>query len=122
MKETKLICINCPIGCNLKVLQNSEGKITSIEGNKCPKGKDYAQTEVIAPVRMLTSSVAVTGSKEGAVLVSCKTAKPIPKGKMAEAAKALVGVSVSAPVKIGDVIIGDIAGTGISIVATKNVN
>ena len=40
---------------------------------------------------------------------------------MAECVDSLRGVCVKAPVHIGDVIAADIAGTGVDIVATKEV-
>jgi CxxC motif-containing protein len=120
METRKLICINCPLGCPLTVTLDN-GKVVSVEGNTCPKGEVYAVKEVTDPTRIVTSSVAVEGSTEGAVLVSCKTESDIPKGKIHEVALALKGVRVKAPVHIGDVLVENAAGTGVNIIATKNV-
>ena len=45
----------------------------------------------------------------------------IPKGKIFEIVAALKGVTATAPVHIGDVLLADVAGTGVDIIATKNV-
>ena len=54
-------------------------------------------------------------------MVSVKTKSDIPKGKIFDCVKALKGVSVKAPVHIGDVIVSDVAGTGVDIIATKEI-
>ena len=54
-------------------------------------------------------------------MVSVKTKEDIPKGKIFECVKALKGITVPAPVHIGDVILRNVADTGVDIVATKNV-
>lgn len=120
MKETDLICIGCPMGCPLHV--TTEGaEVLSVTGNTCPRGDAYARKEVTNPTRIVTSSVRVYGSATGAVTVSCKTGSDIPKGKIFDVVLSLKGVSVKAPVNIGDVIVADAAGTGVDIVATKRV-
>ena len=60
-------------------------------------------------------------SATGAAVVSCKTAQDIPKGKIFEIVVALRQVTAHAPVKIGDVLLSNAAGTGVDIIATKNV-
>ncbi len=120
METTFLTCIMCPIGCNLKV--EHEGKnVISVTGNTCPRGKVYGTNEIGNPMRVVTSSVLVEGSKNGSVLVSCKTAGDIPKAKIKDAALALKGVKVKAPVHIGDVLVRNVADTGVDIIATRNV-
>ena len=54
-------------------------------------------------------------------MVSVKTKEDIPKGKIFECVRALKGVEIEAPVHIGDVVVQNAAGTGVDIVATKNV-
>ncbi|MBR0130480.1 MAG: DUF1667 domain-containing protein [Firmicutes bacterium] len=120
METTFLTCIMCPIGCSLKV-EHEGAEVFSITGNTCPRGKVYGTNEVSNPMRVVTSSVLVEGSSDGSVTVSCKTAGDIPKGKIKDAALALKGVKVKAPVHIGDVLLKNVAGTGVDIIATKNV-
>lgn len=118
MEVKNLICINCPMGCALTVEMEGD-EVVSISGNTCPRGEAYGRKEVTDPTRIVTSTVKVTGGK--AEMVSVKTKQDIPKGKISECIKALKNVQVQALVCIGDVIVTDIAGTGVDIVATKNV-
>lgn len=118
METRELICINCPLGCSLTVtMENNEVK--KVEGNTCKKGESYGKKEVTNPTRIVTSSVRVCGGS--LPVVSVKTAFDIPKGKIADCARALKSVTVTAPVHIGDVVLKDVSGTGVDIVATKNV-
>ena len=54
-------------------------------------------------------------------MVSVKTKEDIPKDKIFDCIRALKGIEAEAPVQIGDVILKDAAGTGVDIVATRNV-
>lgn len=117
MEKIELTCINCPMGCPLCVtLEN--GEVTSVTGNTCKRGEIYGRKEVTNPTRIVTSSVAVDGGE--ANRVSVKTKEDIPKGKIFECVKALKGVHAKSPVHIGDVILKDVAGTGVDVIATKD--
>ena len=118
MEKRELICIGCPMGCPLTVTLDG-GAVVTVQGNTCPRGDAYARKEVTAPTRIVTTTVRVTGGTLPAV--SCKTRSDIPKGKIFECVKALKGIEVPAPVHIGDVILENVADTGVDIVATKNV-
>ena len=117
MEKRELICIGCPMGCPLTVEMNGT-EVVSVTGNTCPRGDAYARKEVTNPTRIVTSTVKVEGGKVD--MVSVKTKEDIPKGKIFECVKALKGVTVKAPIHIGDVILKDVAGTGVDIIATKN--
>lgn len=119
MEERKLICIGCPMGCPLTV--KMEGReVISVTGHTCPRGEKYACKEVTNPTRIVTSTVKVEGGL--ADMVSVKTKEDIPKSKIFECVRCLKGIKVKAPIHIGDVIVSDAAGTGVDIVATKNVS
>ena len=118
MEEKNLTCIGCPMGCFLTV-KIKDGEVQSVEGNSCKRGAVYRRKEVTNPTRIVTSTVRVSGGD--ADMVSVKTKEDIPKGKIFECVKALKTVEVPAPVHIGDVLLEDVAGTGVDIVATKNV-
>ena len=118
MEERKLTCIGCPMGCPLTVVMNGE-EVVSVTGNTCKRGDVYARKEVTNPTRIVTSTVRVSGGSID--MVSVKTKEDIPKGKIFECVKALKGITVPAPVHIGDVILRNVADTGVDIVATKNV-
>ncbi len=117
MNKINLICIQCPMGCPLTVTIE-EGIVTGVSGNTCKRGEIYARKEVTDPTRIVTSTVRVTGGDTP--VVSVKTRTDIPKGKIFDCMRALKDVSVSAPVHIGDVVVSDIAETGVDMIATKN--
>lgn len=118
METKNLICINCPMGCALTV-EMEEDRVVSVSGNTCNRGEAYARKEMTDPTRIVTSTVRVVGGKSD--MVSVKTKEDIPKGKIFACIKELKNVQVQAPVHIGDVVIKNVAGTGIDIVATKNI-
>ncbi len=116
MKKS-LVCVSCPLGCPIEV-EMENGEVISVTGNTCKRGDLYARTEMTHPVRSLTSTVKVEGGIHPVVPV--KSASPVPKEKMLDCMKVINSVTVKAPVKIGDVVISDILGTGVDIVATNN--
>lgn len=118
MEIRNLTCIGCPMGCPLTV-KTDNGEVLSVEGNTCKKGAIYGKKEVTAPTRIVTTTVCVSGGTEN--MVSVKTVSDIPKGKIFDCIHALKVITVPAPVHIGDVLLSDVAGTGVNIIATKNI-
>lgn len=118
MEKQNMICISCPMGCHLEITA-IEGGGWLIEGNQCKQGKVYARKELTAPTRTLTTTVKVKGSEQN--LLPVKTQKAIPKEKLFEAMEVINDVSVQPPIKVGDVVVEDILGTGVNVVATKNI-
>lgn len=119
MEVRNLTCISCPMGCPLRV--EMQGKdVIRVSGNTCKRGDIYARKEVTNPTRIVTSTVKVANGSID--MVSVKTKEDIPKEKIFACVEALKDVEVEAPVRIGDVIVENVAGTGVDIVATKNVN
>ncbi len=112
-----LPCIICPRGCVISVTEK-DGEVVSVTGNSCDRGNVYARSEVTSPVRTLTSVVAITGSDKP--VVSVKTERAIPKSAIDECLREIKNVKVQSPVSIGDVIIRDVAGTGVNVTATSN--
>ena len=53
-------------------------------------------------------------------MVPCKSAGPLPKGMIMDCMKAVNAAEVKAPVKLGDILIENICGTGVNIVATNH--
>lgn len=113
MKE--LICIICPRGCHLKV--DDELNVT---GNTCPRGAVYAKTELTHPTRTLTSTVKVMSEIE--VRLPVKSNKPLPKERIFDAMEVINKTCVKAPIYIGDVVIKNILGLDVDIIATKDIN
>lgn len=119
MERKELICIGCPLGCDLTVEMDG-GQVVSVSGNTCKRGDDYARKELTDPRRIVTSTVPVAGGN--LPVVSVKTASDIPKGKIRECLCALKGVTLTAPVQIGDVIVENVADTGVDVIATKSIS
>lgn len=117
MAIRELVCIGCPVGCSLKV-ELQDGKVLNVSGNTCKIGEQYGINECTNPKRIVTSTVAVEGGEER--VVSVKTEKEIPKGKIFDIIEELKKVKVKAPINIGDIVIDDVSGTGVKIIATKN--
>ena len=117
MGKRELICIGCPMGCPVTVQMNGT-QVISVSGNTCPRGDAYARKEVTNPTRIVTSTVKVEGGSVG--MVSVKPKEDIPKDKIFDCVRALKDITVKAPIRIGDVILADAAGTGVDVVATKN--
>ena len=113
--KKEMICIGCPLGCNLSVEINDED--IAVTGNNCPNGERYAKNEIANPVRILTSTIETTNGKR----VSCKTSIAIPKPLLFKCMEDIKHAKADVPVKIGDVLIKNIEGTGADIIATSNV-
>ncbi len=116
MRHRELTCIVCPKGCDMTVTIEDTEEIKVI-GNKCPRGAVYARNEVIDPRRTVTSTVRVNDGR----ILSVKTKQEIPKNQIMDCVLALKDVVVATPVYIGDVILENVADTGIAIVATKDI-
>lgn len=116
MIEKKLTCIGCPMGCALTVTMDN-GEVISVTGNTCKRGDIYGRKEVTNPTRIVTSTVDVEGGRDPVVAV--KTASDIPKGRIFDVVNALKDVRIKSPVHIGDVVLKDVCGTGVDIIATR---
>ncbi|MBM7869670.1 CxxC motif-containing protein [Clostridium pascui] len=117
-EKRELTCIGCPVGCMLEVTLE-DGMVVDVKGNTCLIGKNYAERECTNPTRIVTSSVKVGNGEIDAV--SVKTKSDIPKNKIMQCIEELRGVVVEAPVNIGDIILTNVAGTGVNVIATKSI-
>ena len=117
MKKS-LICISCPLGCNLSVEYN-DNTILSVSGQGCNRGPIYAQKEVFTPERVITSSVKIDGAK--IPLLTVKTDRSVKKSKMFDIMHEIFKIRVNAPIKTGDIICENICDSGANLVATSTV-
>lgn len=117
MEKRTLTCIGCPLGCTLTAVPVEEG--FDISGYTCMRGLEYAKKELTRPERTVTSTVRVSGG--AANVVSVRTAADVPKSAIFQVMAAINALVVPAPVKIGDVLCQNIAGTGVALTATKTV-
>jgi len=115
MKQT-ITCINCPIGCRMSV-ETDGNTVLKVDGAGCKRGADYAKQEAVSPMRMVTAVVNVPGSP---LPLSVKTASPIPKEKIFACMRAIEVADLAAPVQIGDVVCKNVCGTGVNVVATRD--
>ncbi len=118
MNTVELTCIGCPLGCNVTVKTEGE-RIISVSGNTCPRGESYARKEVTDPTRIVTTTMRVKGGARSRV--ACKTASDIPKGKIFEVMREIASAQAEAPVRLGDVLIVNVADTGVDVTATSSV-
>ena len=112
--EKELTCIRCPMGCTVEV-ELDGAEVVSVRGNTCKRGEDYARAEATAPTRTVTSTARVTGGVRPVVAV--RTVPEVPKESIFAVMDAIRALTAAAPVKMGDVLAENIAGTGSDLVA-----
>ena len=117
MEKRILTCIGCPLGCSLTAVPITEG--FDISGYTCKRGLEYAKKELTHPERTVTSTIRVLGGT--AKVVSVRTAADVPKESIFRVMKAINMLTVNAPVRIGDILCPNTAGTGVALIATKTV-
>lgn len=116
-EERVFTCINCPMGCTIKV-KIEDDEIASISGSDCKAGEKYVKAELENPTRVLTSTVKV---KNGVLpRVPVKSNEELPKGDILKCVRRLDDVEVEAPVDIHTTVVEDILGTGADIVTTRS--
>ena len=114
---SEVTCIRCPLGCAITVDVAPDDAAVYREGASCARGREYAVAEVTAPVRSVATTINVPGCGEP---LSVKTADPIPKPLIADAVRAMKAAHVELPVRMGDMVLPDVCGTGVPVVATKS--
>lgn len=116
--KKEIICTVCPRGCHIQVEGEGEN-IVSVEGYSCKRGLEYGKTEFAHPVRILTTTVKLAGVEND--LLPVRSSQPLPKEKLFDCMAVIRDAQVKLPVNRYDVIVGNICGTGVDIVATKSV-
>ena len=111
-------CIVCPRGCEVTATLDGNGDIQSIEGNYCPRGAEYVRNELTHPMRQLTSTVIIHGGIYDRLPVILSG--EIPKDRMMDVMDALTGIEVTSPVNRGDVIIADVCGLSVDVIASRS--
>ena len=118
-------CTTCPSECLLtvEVERDADGavvEVRSVTGNSCPRGDKFAHQELICPMRVLTTTIAVSGGDEA--LLPVRTAEAIPLALHAQAMNLIRGLVINAPIRIGDVVLEDLLGTSIDLVASMDID
>lgn len=115
MEEKLLTCIECPMGCLIKVIIDGN-KVVEIDGNNCVRGKAYVENEVFCPKRVVTSTVKTIFNK----MVAVKTDAPVEKAKIFQVMDKINSICIDKKVKIGDIILKDIV-EGVNLVAASQI-
>lgn len=117
-------CTTCPSECALtietRIDENGVEHVLLVQGNRCARGRKFAEQEVIRPMRILATTIVVRGGDEK--LLPVRTARPIPRDLHLSAMRDIRHASVTAPVHMGDVVMSDLLGTGVDLVASMNVD
>ncbi|NLY39240.1 MAG: DUF1667 domain-containing protein [Firmicutes bacterium] len=114
----ELTCIECPLSCTLR-LKETDGKI-EVSGNQCRRGEEYGRKEALHPCRSLTTTVA-TGYAHCPRL-PVRTAGEIPRELLFAALREIKKLVVREPVLTGQVLIKNLLGTGVDVIATGELN
>lgn len=117
-------CTTCPSECLLtvKVVRDANGavvEVRSVTGNSCPRGDKFAHQELTCPMRVLTTTVAASGGDEA--LLPVRTAEAIPLALHAQAMDLIRGLVIEAPIRMGDVVLEDLLGTSINLIASMDI-
>lgn len=118
-------CTTCPSECLLtvEVERDTDGAVAevhSVTGNNCPRGDKFAHQELTCPMRVLTTTVAVSGGDEA--LLPVRTAEAIPLALHAHAMDLIRGVIVEAPIRMGDIVLPNLLNTGIDLIASMGID
>ncbi len=112
------LCIGCPLGCRLEVEEDEFSEIVEVRGWSCKKGERYGREEHTDPRRVVSTTVGIDGA--GLARLPVKTSASIPKASVRDFCAELQRIQVAAPVRMGDVVAVDVAGTGVDAVATRD--
>lgn len=110
----KMTCLVCPVSCQLEI-QEEAGQVR-VEGNRCPRGLDFAQREVTRPMRTLSSTV--RSDSPDLPLLPVKLSGPVPKDRLMDVMDQIRPLRVSGPIRQGQVLLADVLGLGVDLVAT----
>jgi len=113
-----LTCVLCPVGCELEVRKDEAGSL-DVRGNQCDKGAPFAVEEILHPKRNLATSIPVRGT--ASKMVSVRLSGPVPREMIFPILAEIARLRPEAPVRRGQVLIADVLGTGVDVIATRTV-
>jgi CxxC motif-containing protein len=116
VEKRHFVCVVCPIGCEIDVVHDGS-KIISMEGNRCEKSVEFVSQELIEPMRILTTTVRIQGSRWRVIPV--RSDKAVPKRLFPRVMKQLRRITLQAPVNMLDVVVTDILHTGANVITTR---
>ena len=113
----EMICIVCPMSCHMTTASGKDSQVLSVTGNTCRRGEVYARQELTSPTRVLTSTVRLDDGLYRRLPVI--TSANIPKDKMMDVMREIDKIQVTAPVQIGTILIENVCGLGVNIIASR---
>lgn len=119
MDSREMVCTACPVGCYIIVKEdkNEESGYKVINAD-CDRGKAHGIKEVTNPTRLITSTVKIENKD---FVLPVRTAGEIPKAKIFDVIDEINKTKIQAPIKVGDVIIENVLGLEVDIIASKSV-
>ena len=126
IETLKFNCTTCPSECLLTVEVERDAnsavvEVRSVIGNSCPRGDKFAHQEFTCPMRVLTTTVAVSGGDE-ALLPVRTAAEAIPLALHAQAMALIRGLVVNAPIRMGDIVLENLLDTNINLIASMDID
>ncbi len=122
----RMICVLCPSGCELEVRPkgdispgDAESEGLLVRGHRCDKGVAFAVEEVLRPTRNLSTSVPVAGTADR--MISVRLSGRVPRAMIFPILAEIARLRPAAPVRRGDVLIADVLGSGVDVIATRTV-
>ncbi len=109
----EMLCIVCPLGCRLQVTPQDDGSY-QVAGPSCKLGREYGRREAVAPTRVLTTTLATAWGRP----LPVRSAAPIDRGQLLTVQRRLAGMVLEQPIKAGEVVVKDVDGRGVALVAT----
>ncbi len=115
--RSEYLCIGCPLGCRLEVEEDATGGV-EVRGNSCKRGLEFAHQEHSDPRRMVATTVRIEGGRWARLPV--RTREAVPKAEVLALCRALHALTLTAPVALGAVVLADALGTGVDVVASRD--
>lgn len=119
METKQLTCVICPVGCRL-LCSAEELEVVAVSGQECARGEKYARAEMTAPVRSFTTTIAVAGGSLAVLPV--RTSGPIPKDRVFDCLREARKLTASGPVERGQVLLDDVLGLGVALIACRDMS
>ena len=114
----RLTCVLCPVGCELQVRKDESGEL-DVQGNQCDKGVPFAVEEILHPKRNLATSIPVQGT--ASKMVSVRLSGPVLREMIFPVLAEIAKLRPEVPVRRGQVLIANVLGTGVDVIATRTV-
>jgi CxxC motif-containing protein len=115
-EKKHFVCVVCPVGCEIDVVHEGS-RVVSMEGNRCEKSEEFVRQELIEPMRILTTTVRIQGSRW--LVMPVRTDRAVPKRLFPRIMKRLRRIQLQAPVNMLDVVVSDVLRTGTNVIASR---